>query len=86
MSAYFCGGRTQLENSENLRLETQTTIETLREEFDQLVRELAKYKKKDGSALGRDMTHSPPQHPNSSIGLTIAGGDRSENKSAVMGQ
>eukprot|EP00347_Sterkiella_histriomuscorum_P004734 403359312 len=42
--------KTQLENSENLRMETQTTIETLREEFDLLVKELAKYKKKDGSA------------------------------------
>lgn len=38
-----------MENSENLRLETQATIETLREEFDSLVKELAKYKKKDGS-------------------------------------
>ncbi|TNV76452.1 hypothetical protein FGO68_gene15931 [Halteria grandinella] len=42
--------KTQLENSENLRLETQTTIETLREEFDQLVRELAKYKKRDNAS------------------------------------
>jgi hypothetical protein len=30
--------RTQLENSENLRLETQHTVETLREEFNVLVK------------------------------------------------
>lgn len=38
-----------MENSENLRLDTQNTIETLREEFDLLVKELAKYKKKDAN-------------------------------------
>ena len=32
-------------------METQNTIETLREEFDQLVKELAKYKKKGDSPL-----------------------------------
>ena len=46
-----------------MRLETQNTIETLREEFDQLVKELAKYKKKDHSSsnvsgLG-EITQSP---------------------------
>jgi len=49
--------RTQLDNSENLRIETQNTIDTLREEFDQLVKELAKYKKKDDSQLVTDLEH-----------------------------
>jgi len=42
--------KTQLENSENLRMETQNTVETLREEFDLLVKELVQYKKKDANA------------------------------------
>ncbi len=46
----FFVNRTQIENSESLRFETQNTIETLREEFDLLVKELAKYKKKEGKA------------------------------------
>ena len=37
-----------------MRIETQNTIDTLREEFDQLVKELAKYKKKD--ELGGDVS------------------------------
>ena len=36
--------RTQLDNSENLRLATQKTVENLREEFDLLVRELVNVK------------------------------------------
>lgn len=32
--------RTQLENAENLRIETQKTVENLRQEFDMLVKEL----------------------------------------------
>jgi len=32
--------KTQIENSEQLRQDTQNTIETLREEFDILVKEL----------------------------------------------
>lgn len=45
-----------------MRLETQNTIETLREEFDQLVKELAKYKQKDkGGNYGDDS--SPTEGP-----------------------
>lgn len=36
--------KTQIENSEQLRQDTHNTIETLREEFDILVRELLQYK------------------------------------------
>ena len=36
--------KTQIENSEQLRQDTQNTIETLREEFDILVKELLQYK------------------------------------------
>jgi len=39
--------KTQLENSENLRKETQQTVETLRQEFDLLVRELMTFRKKE---------------------------------------
>eukprot|EP01016_Furgasonia_blochmanni_P027256 TRINITY_DN2877_c0_g1_i2.p2 TRINITY_DN2877_c0_g1~~TRINITY_DN2877_c0_g1_i2.p2 ORF type:complete len:220 (-),score=26.38 TRINITY_DN2877_c0_g1_i2:818-1477(-) len=39
--------KTQLENSEKLRMETQATIETLKEEFDLLVKELSIYQKKE---------------------------------------
>ena len=39
--------KTQIENSEQLRQDTQNTIETLREEFDILVKELLQYKQKD---------------------------------------
>ena len=39
--------KTQLENSENLRKETQQTVETLRQEFDLLVRELMAFRKKE---------------------------------------
>lgn len=39
--------KTQIENSEQLRQDTQNTIETLREEFDVLVKELLQYKQKD---------------------------------------
>jgi DNA repair ATPase RecN len=38
--------KAQLENSENLRKETQQTVETLRQEFDLLVRELMAFRKK----------------------------------------
>jgi hypothetical protein len=61
-----------------LRLETQNTIETLREEFDQLVKELAKYKKKDvtggggGSHLA-PMTGMPQPSPPHGHGAAIAG-------------
>ena len=54
-----------MENSENLRLETQNTIETLREEFDQLVKELAKYKKKDvvvGAQIPPPLQQPSPPH------------------------
>lgn len=39
--------KSQLENSENLRVETQQTVETLRQEFDLLVKELMTFRKKD---------------------------------------
>lgn len=39
--------KAQLENSENLRKETQQTVETLRQEFDLLVRELMTFRKKE---------------------------------------
>ena len=39
--------KTQLENSENLRVETQQTVETLRQEFDLLVKELMSFRKKE---------------------------------------
>ncbi|KAL4461187.1 hypothetical protein ABPG72_009484 [Tetrahymena utriculariae] len=39
--------KAQLENSEKIRIETQTTVETLREEFDLLVRELSNIQKKE---------------------------------------
>jgi hypothetical protein len=42
--------KTQIENSEQLRQDTQNTIETLREEFDILVKELLQYKSKDEKA------------------------------------
>jgi hypothetical protein len=39
--------KSQLESSENLRQETQHTVETLREEFELLVKELVTFKKKE---------------------------------------
>ena len=48
--------RTQLENSENLRIETQNTVETLREEFDLLVKELVTYKKKEANGAYKQQT------------------------------
>ena len=39
--------KTQLENSESLRVETQQTVETLRQEFDMLVKELMAFRKKE---------------------------------------
>ena len=44
--------KTQIENSEQLRQDTQNTIETLREDFDILVKELLQYKQKDGKTGG----------------------------------
>lgn len=41
--------KTQIENSEQLRQDTHNTIETLREEFDILVRELLQYKQNDAN-------------------------------------
>jgi hypothetical protein len=46
LTLYF---RTQLENSENLRIETQNTVETLREEFDSLVKEFQVYKSREAA-------------------------------------
>ena len=40
----------QLQNSESLRVETQNTVETLRQEFEQLVKELMKYQMNDPNA------------------------------------
>jgi len=40
--------KSQLENSERLRLETQTTIETLKEEFGLLVKELTNLQRRNG--------------------------------------
>lgn len=53
--------KAQLENSENLRKETQQTVETLRQEFDLLVRELMAFRKKEAQvttseAKGRKKT------------------------------
>ena len=43
--------RDQLEKSELLRQETQMTVETLREEFAELVEELVQYKNKEAAAM-----------------------------------
>jgi len=43
--------RNQLENSEKLRIETQATIETLKEEFELLVKELGNMQKKNSDSL-----------------------------------
>jgi len=40
--------KSQLENSERLRLETQTTIETLKEEFGLLIKELTNLQRRNG--------------------------------------
>ena len=42
--------KAQLQNSESLRVETQNTVETLRQEFEQLVKELMKYQMNDPNA------------------------------------
>mmetsp|Transcript_27421 Transcript_27421/g.49398 ORF Transcript_27421/g.49398 Transcript_27421/m.49398 type:complete len:184 (-) Transcript_27421:1579-2130(-) len=42
--------KSQLESSEHLRLETQQTVESLREEFDQLVKELMAYRKQEADS------------------------------------
>ncbi len=39
--------KTQIDNSEQLRQDTQNTIETLREDFDILMKELLQYKQRD---------------------------------------
>ena len=44
--------KTQIENSEQLRQDTQSTIEAVREEFDILVKELLQYKSKDETKKG----------------------------------
>ena len=46
-----------------MRLETQNTIETLRDEFDQLVKELAKYKKKETNTSMNNASSSPQPTP-----------------------
>ena len=46
--------RDQLEKSELLRQETQSTVETLREEFAELVEELVQYKNKEAAAMHPD--------------------------------
>lgn len=46
--------KTQIENSEQLRQDTQNTIETLREEFDILVKELLQYKSRDDSLKNKN--------------------------------
>ena len=53
--------KTQIENSEQLRQDTQNTIETLREEFDILVKELLQYKSKDdkNAKMGQPMMAKP---------------------------
>lgn len=40
-----------MEKSELLRQETQSTVETLREEFAELVEELVQYKNKEAAAM-----------------------------------
>lgn len=51
----FCT-RDQLEKSELLRQETQSTVETLRKEFADLVEELVQYKKEADKPVPR---HGP---------------------------
>lgn len=63
--------KTQIENSEQLRQDTQNTIETLREEFDILVKELLQYKQKDGKAGGGS----------SQTGVTVGGGMKPKTNS-----
>jgi len=46
--------KSQLENSERLRLETQNTIETLKEEFGLLVKELASLQRKNSDWRSQD--------------------------------
>ena len=50
--------RDQLEKSELLRQETQSTVETLREEFAELVEELVQYKNKEAAAMHPDSVAS----------------------------
>ncbi len=40
-------------------METQNTVETLREEFDLLVKELVNYKKKEAGGAFNNMKSSP---------------------------
>ena len=54
--------KTQIENSEQLRQDTQNTIETLREEFDILVKELLQYKQKDDKKGAKPNTKFVPQN------------------------
>eukprot|EP00350_Pseudokeronopsis_sp_OXSARD2_P007928 CAMPEP_0170544382 /NCGR_PEP_ID=MMETSP0211-20121228/3165_1 /TAXON_ID=311385 /ORGANISM="Pseudokeronopsis sp., Strain OXSARD2" /LENGTH=167 /DNA_ID=CAMNT_0010848015 /DNA_START=244 /DNA_END=744 /DNA_ORIENTATION=+ len=65
--------KTQLENSENLRMETQNTVETLREEFDLLVKELVTYKKKEAEG---GYSNNPKTLP----GTTHHEGSKGDNK------
>ena len=49
LSSFLLSFRDQLEKSELLRQETQQTVETLREEFAELVEELVQYKNKEAA-------------------------------------
>jgi len=54
--------KSQLENSERLRLETQNTIETLKEEFGLLVKELASLQRKNSDWRSQDELMSMEGH------------------------
>lgn len=53
--------KTQLENSENLRVETQQTVETLRQEFDLLVKELMTFRKKEAQTMSSEAKGRRPK-------------------------
>lgn len=74
--------KTQIENSEQLRQDTHNTIETLREEFDILVRELLQYKQNDAQNKGANPGSGPSQAGRSAAG-PAAGGTAVPNLGAL---
>ena len=80
--------KTQIENSEQLRQDTHNTIETLREEFDILVRELLQYKQNDAQNKntanqgGRSAAMPPTAIPN--LGALPSANQASGNNAPAM--
>jgi len=64
--------KTQLENSENLRLETQNTVETLRAEFDSLVKELVSFKSREGAGEEDKVNTSSGKSENTNLSVNSA--------------